>query len=291
MTENSHAASIAGVILNEILVKATNVHNITITDLPREIMVKILRYFSPEELCRISLSCRQLNDDTRDPALWKEFQLTSNRRSKDHCEAITTLVSRCSLLRTVSVTRRTDVKDLIPSLAASCPGLRHLKIKYCSSLRLSGIMKLLKLERLVIWDALEVEPHEYVAAFSEAKLLQLRHLDLTGCVQLQDAGVQAIAMCCPNLTFFNIFYAKDVTDEGITSVISQCNGLRDFKLRALPYIRGNFIASIHLSLPNLKSLDVRESDGVPLSSLRLLHASMQDLKIVRGTFWSGHLVN
>ena len=187
------------------------------------------------------------------------------------------------------------MKDLIPSLAASCPGLRHLKIKYCSSLRLSGIMKLLKLgmypqnslilmdcylitsERLVIWDALEVEPHEYVAAFSEAKLLQLRHLDLTGCVQLQDAGVQAIAMCCPNLTFFNIFYAKDVTDEGITSVISQCNGLRDFKLRALPYIRGNFIASIHLSLPNLKSLDVRESDGVPLSSLRLLHASMQVL--------------
>ena len=65
MTENSHAASIAGVILNEILVKATNVHNITITDLPREIMVKILRYFSPEELCRIGLTCRQLNDDTR----------------------------------------------------------------------------------------------------------------------------------------------------------------------------------------------------------------------------------
>ena len=132
-------------------------------------------------------------------------------------------------------------------------------------------------ERLVIWDALEVEPQEYVAAFSEAELLQLRHLDLTGCVQLQDAGVQAIAMCCPNLTFFNIFYAKDVTDEGITSVISQCNGLRDCKLRALPNIRGNFIASIHLSLPHLKSLDVRESDGVPLSSLRLLHASMQVL--------------
>ena len=67
MTENSHAASIAGVILNEILDKATNVHNssITITNLPREMMVKILRNFSPKELCRISLTCRQLNDDTR----------------------------------------------------------------------------------------------------------------------------------------------------------------------------------------------------------------------------------
>ena len=85
------------------------------------------------------------NLNNRDPALWKELKLSSNRRSKDHCEAITTLISRCSLLRTVSVTRRTDVKDLIPSLAASCPDLKHLEIKYCSSLKLSGIMKLLKL--------------------------------------------------------------------------------------------------------------------------------------------------
>ena len=218
--------------------------------------------------------------------------MTSNRGAEDHCEAITSLVSRCSLLRTVSVTRRTDVRDLIPSLAASCPDLRHLELKYCNSLRLAGIVKLLKLgmypqnslilmefqliisERLVIWDALEVEPQDYEEAFSEAKLLQLRHLDLTGCVQLQDAGVKAIAMCCPNLTFLNIFYAKDLTDEGIASVVSQCIALRDLKLRALPNIRGNFIASIPLSLPNLKSFDVRESDSVPLSSLRLLHASM-----------------
>ena len=48
-------------------------------------------------------------------------------------------------MRTVSVTRRTDVRDLIPSLAASCPDLRHLEIKYCNSLRLAGIVKILKL--------------------------------------------------------------------------------------------------------------------------------------------------
>ena len=134
--------------------------------------------------------------------------------------------------------------------------------------------QLIILERLVIWDPLEVEPQDYEEAFREAKLLQLRHLDLTGCVQLQDAGVKAIAMCCPNLTFLSIFYAKDLTDDGIASVVSQCIALRDLKLRALLNIRGNFIASIPLSLPNLKSFDVRESDGVPLSSLRLLHASM-----------------
>ena len=64
MTENNHAVS---VLIDEILVKATNLHNssVTITNLPREMMVKILKNFSPKELCRIGLTCRQLNDDTR----------------------------------------------------------------------------------------------------------------------------------------------------------------------------------------------------------------------------------
>ena len=64
MTENNHAVS---VLIDEILVKATNLHksSVTITNLPREMMVKILKNFSPKELCRIGLTCRQLNDDTR----------------------------------------------------------------------------------------------------------------------------------------------------------------------------------------------------------------------------------
>ena len=64
MTENNHVVS---VLIDEILVKATNLHksSVTITNLPREMMVKILKNFSPKELCRIGLTCRQLNDDTR----------------------------------------------------------------------------------------------------------------------------------------------------------------------------------------------------------------------------------
>ena len=64
MTENNHVVS---VLIDEILVKATNPHksSVTITNLPREMMVKILKNFSPKELCRIGLTCRQLNDDTR----------------------------------------------------------------------------------------------------------------------------------------------------------------------------------------------------------------------------------
>jgi hypothetical protein len=45
----------------------------SINDIPDEIMLKILSYFGPEDLCIIAKVCKRWNDLAKDVTLWKKL--------------------------------------------------------------------------------------------------------------------------------------------------------------------------------------------------------------------------
>ena len=57
-----------------------------------------------------------------------------------------------------------------------------------------------------------------------------RHLDLTECAGLEDAGLSSIVECCPKLEAVILDWCWALTDQSIGKLVRQCPEITDLKL-------------------------------------------------------------
>jgi hypothetical protein len=110
-----------------------------------------------------------------------------------------------------------------------------------------------------------------------SRMPALTFLDLTWCCNVTDEGVRAVVSSCTALKTLNLYFCIQVTDEGVRAVVSSCTALRSLSLRCSGKVTDEGVRALS-SLPALTSLDLRycyevTDEGVrALSSLPALTA-------------------
>jgi hypothetical protein len=119
----------------------------SVSDLPTEMLLEILKYLNAEELCtRVAPVCRRWAVLSRDPCLWKELYLCRHRISTLRaCE----MIRRMPLMREVSLHCRSDTNALVRALLHSCQYLECLEMFSCKGSRTVRHISAFALSKLI----------------------------------------------------------------------------------------------------------------------------------------------
>jgi F-box/leucine-rich repeat protein 2/20 len=137
---------------------------------------------------------------------------------------------------------------------------------------------------------------------------RLKHLDLSRCGGLTDAGIKHLAHCVPNLEFLQLAFCPNLTDDALTTVIETTPGLSHLDLEELEHLTNHFVIELskaecaatleHLNIsycerigdagllkllkatPNIRSLDL---DNTRVSDLTLMEICSQMRKRGHGS--------
>ena len=135
---------------------------------------------------------------------------------------------------------------------------------------LASISQLSNLEWLKIRRGAELEPENFVSAFTRGHLHNLIHLNLSECSKLDDAGVISIARHCPNLGTLQLDWCWEVTDIGVWAIVSSCKFLINLQLCGVVRLQGDFLPTINRCLIGLKLLDLEQCPDIELEDLQNL---------------------
>eukprot|EP00092_Neocalanus_flemingeri_P106435 GFUD01136569.1.p1 GENE.GFUD01136569.1~~GFUD01136569.1.p1 ORF type:complete len:503 (+),score=118.76 GFUD01136569.1:59-1567(+) len=156
--------------------------------------------------------------------------------------------------------------------------LELLSVSFADSLGalgLASISKLAKLEWLKLRRGEDLEPVDFVTAFSFGKLEKLIHLDLSQCSKIDDTGIIAVAKHCPRLVTLSLEWCCEITDVGLACIVSECKYLLNLNLCGGFGLLGNFLPSIN----QLQLLDLEQCPDVQLAVLEDLVRQNMDLVI------------
>ncbi|KAL1493344.1 hypothetical protein ABEB36_011416 [Hypothenemus hampei] len=141
--------------------------------------------------------------------------------------------SFCSGLRELSVSDCSNVTDFgLYELAKLGPTLRYLSVAKCDQVSDAGLKviarKCYKLRYLNArgCEAVSDDAITVLARFCT----RLRALDIGKC-DVSDAGLRALAECCPNLKKLSLRNCELVTDRGVQCVAYYCRGLQQLNIQ------------------------------------------------------------
>ncbi|KAJ9589696.1 hypothetical protein L9F63_017102, partial [Diploptera punctata] len=104
---------------------------ISINDFPDEILLKILSYFTPEELCLIIAEvCQRWNALAKDVTLWKTLSYKCDDLST--FTSVVEVLIEAPMLKSLEIQKRDDAAQLMELLFDSCDGIKRLVIKFCN---------------------------------------------------------------------------------------------------------------------------------------------------------------
>lgn len=112
--------------------------------------------------------------------------------------------------------------DVVETLAASCPNLQRLKLKFCRKITpasLPSLSQLKKLEQLSIRLATPPESAELIAVVS-ALGPQLKTLSFENCPDADDSFVDEIRLQCKSLRKLRLSGIECITDAALASLFS-----------------------------------------------------------------------
>eukprot|EP00760_Papus_ankaliazontas_P020234 PhM_4_TR18269/c0_g1_i1/m.51676/K10268/FBXL2_20; F-box and leucine-rich repeat protein 2/20 len=223
---------------------------------------------TPTALAEVFGKCTDLmavslhNVPFSDFALGSVFQClnsTRNLASLDisYCPGVTDsallcLAKYCPGLEMLDISGCVNITDIgLASVGSSCGLLSVLKLKLCSQQRLTkaGLR------------SITIGPHN------------LKHLDMSGCTQLENDTLAVIVERSPTLLELGISGCIELTDEAILSVAKHCKSLQRLDLSSCKSVSlGSCMDLIH-DLVHLHTLVVSESsisnaEVVMLSSIR-----------------------
>eukprot|EP00092_Neocalanus_flemingeri_P022884 GFUD01024811.1.p1 GENE.GFUD01024811.1~~GFUD01024811.1.p1 ORF type:complete len:513 (+),score=109.47 GFUD01024811.1:67-1605(+) len=156
--------------------------------------------------------------------------------------------------------------------------LELLSVSFADSLGalgLASISKLAKLEWLKLRRGEDLEPVDFVNAFSFGKLEKLIHLDLSQCSKIDDNGIIAVAKHCPRLGTLSLEWCCEITDVGLACIVNKCKDLLNLNLCGGFGLLGNFLPSIN----QLQLLDLEQCPYVQLAVLKDLVRQNMNLVI------------
>ena len=92
----------------------------------------------------------------------------------------------------------------------------------------------------------------------------------------------SIANHCPNLDTIKLDRCYEVTDVGVSAVVSSCKFLIHLQLRGVRRLQGDFLPSISKRLPGLKVLDLDRCPNIKKVDLLELLKERPELHINYG---------
>lgn len=197
----------------------------TVNALPDEMLLRILRGLPLYDLGQVAQTSKRFAQLCCDPQLYPRIELCDRALSERALQAIgvrqpqTLLLRRCHIeetshlraalaqaaprLRELCLESCNGVTDtVVRGLCRLCPGLQSLDLTWCniSNKALQWLAKapLTQLHTLRFASCAFIGDRG-VSALVASRGPQLRRLDLSGCISLTAAGVDAIGLCCPNL--------------------------------------------------------------------------------------------
>ncbi|XP_076261189.1 uncharacterized protein LOC143197030 [Rhynchophorus ferrugineus] len=141
--------------------------------------------------------------------------------------------SFCSGLRELSVSDCSNVTDFgLYELAKLGPTLRYLSVAKCDQVSDAGLKviarKCYKL-RYLNARGCEAVSDDAITVLARS-CTRLRALDIGKC-DVSDAGLRALAECCPNLKKLSLRNCELVTDRGVQCVAYYCRGLQQLNIQ------------------------------------------------------------
>jgi len=243
--------------------------------LPDELWIEIFRDFSPFELCIIGLTCKALLRLTRTPVLWPRLCVVGD--AVGDTMTLTSLLTRCSALTSLSLTARDDISELVTVLAASCHNLAHLEIKFCLPLSVTDLRSL----------------------SSGCPKLRTLNLEGTGCLN-SDGDAHEMegsteCQCGPSLSFssllghfpalteLNLFHCRNLHSAGLVTISEVCHSLEKLNIDEVNYLSDESVNTfVELRGGNMKSLWL-DGESLTDESFRNFH-KMEKLELLSISF-------
>ncbi|XP_036432074.1 protein AMN1 homolog [Colossoma macropomum] len=156
---------------------------------------------------------------------------------------------RCPQLRTIILTRCVHItSEGLEALASHCPCLQVVDLTGCSAVTDSGVQAL---ARSCKW--LEVISLMECSAVSDVALIEIGancrflYSIYFGGTEVTDAGVMGLAtgVCCQSLKELQMVRCRNLTDNAVAAVLSNCANIRIFNFHGCPRITDKSREALH----------------------------------------------
>jgi len=148
--------------------------------------------------------------------------------------------------------------------------LIDLRISFCDNMESNGflaISELSNLEWLKLRRAGNLLPQDFTLAFSDHKLKNLLHLDLSECATLSDDGLISISKNCPRLGHLILCWCWELTDRSLCRVVENCRLLMEVNLCGVVRLTGDFLEDIPSKMLGLQSLNLEQVPNIDVHQI------------------------
>ncbi|CAH1772716.1 unnamed protein product [Owenia fusiformis] len=246
--------------------------------LPDDVIVKIFANLSSDELSRCSLVNRRWYNLAWEPSLWKTIKLSNVELPID--KALRSLTKRlsydtptvCVMVEKIVLNGCDKLTDKgLHYIAKRCVELRHLELQGCTTISNRAIFEVvsrcvnleyLNLQGCSSITCISLTPEAAMQTTQNGRQIFLRHLDMTDCYDLEDAGLQIIASHCTKIQHLYLRRCVRITDLGIQYVASYCSNLREFSVSDCRKITDFGMRELSKLENNLRYLSVAKCDKV-----------------------------
>jgi len=193
----------------------------------------------------------------------------------------------CPTLTSVDIGHCSTITDIgLRELAIGCTSLTRLNLSKCPKVKNVGIVAIGQyctgMTSLNISNNYKLEPWllARIAEFHE-----LRHLDLTNCIQCNDKTMKAVGNHCHHLKKLNLTGCKLISDVGILELTKGCGRLEELHMpRTALFFKITDVALLTLAdrAPGLTKLDISGNELITDVGMDWLSSgchALQDLNI------------
>ncbi|MGH0174180.1 UNVERIFIED_CONTAM: hypothetical protein FKN15_067530 [Acipenser sinensis] len=287
-----------------------------------ELIQLLLDHLTLPDLCRLAQTCKLLYQHCCDPLQYIQLSLQPywarvNDAALDHLQSRCTLIQRLNLswsgnrgaITLAGFCRFLKVcgfqlvclelacchflnEACLEVIAQMCPNLQELNLSSCDRLHpqaFSHISKLVGLRRLLLYRTkIEIEDYDVIASMLSAKSKNLKSLDIWRCKNITEKGISELVSGCRLL---------EELDLGWCSTLQSSTGCFVHLARHLPKLRKFFVTAnrtvcdtdveeLAANCPNLQHLDLLGTRMVSPASLRKLLQSCKNLLLLDVSFCS-----
>ncbi|KAF7226183.1 F-box/LRR-repeat protein 4 [Nothobranchius furzeri] len=285
--------------------------------LPYELIQLILSHLTLPDLCCLAQTCKLLHQHCCDPLQYTQLSLQPywarlSDASLGHLQSRCTLLQRLNLswtgnrgaltLTGFSSFMRACGSSLVclemscchflnegclEVISQTCPTLKELNLSSCDRLpsqAFTHISKLTLLRRLVLYRT-KIEQTAVLSILTFCT--EMRHLNLGSCLRIDDYDVVSsmIAARCRSMRSLDLWRCRNLTDRGLTELVSGCRMLEELDLGWCPTLQSSTGCFQQLArcLPRLRKLILTANRTVSDSDIEELASccpSLQHLDIL-----------
>ncbi|XP_077993836.1 F-box/LRR-repeat protein 7-like [Glandiceps talaboti] len=258
----------------------TKVHQPSMFDRMSDgLIIKIFSYLSTVDLCKCKEVCRLWYHLSWEPTLWRTIKLSG--RTVDTDRALRILTKRlcretpyvCLNVQRIVLSGCEQLTDVgLYAIAKRCPELQHLELAGCYYINNEALFEVIS--RCPHLDYLDITGCPQITCIDlsleaslkvcplHGKRIRIRHLDMTDCYALEDAGLKIIASNCIELVNLYLRRCSRVSDLGVQYVANYCTVLRELSVSDCHRITDHALREVARLNARLRYLSIAKCDMI-----------------------------